>query len=126
MTVLALAKLQDDAFLRSEGPHNDEVKDSWRKEMVQKSPTFQYWDTVLNMELLGLIFIRLHREGNFALYIGSLKALFPCFFALDHHNYARWIPVHIRDMESRELVLVYEHQFSKNLRNTATGFSVKT
>lgn len=26
----------------------------WRKEMVQKSPTFQYWDTVLNMELLGL------------------------------------------------------------------------
>ena len=38
VTALALAKLQDDAFLHSEGPHNDEVKDAWRKEMVQKCP----------------------------------------------------------------------------------------
>jgi len=21
------------------------------------------------------------------------------FFSLDHHNYARWIPIHIQDME---------------------------
>ena len=49
VTALALAKLQNDAFLRSEGPHNDEVKDAWKKKMVQKSPTFQYGDTVLNM-----------------------------------------------------------------------------
>ena len=68
--------------------------------MVEKSPTFQYWDTVLNMELLGLIFIRSHREGNFPLYVESLKALVPLFFALNHHNYARWIPIHIRDIES--------------------------
>ena len=50
--------------------------------------------------VLGLIFIRSHREGNFHLYVESLKALVPWFFALDHHNYARWIPIHIRDMES--------------------------
>ena len=30
----------------------------------------------------------------------SLKAIAPWFFALDHQNYARWIPVHINDMES--------------------------
>ena len=28
----------------------------------------------------------------------TLKALVPWFFALDHHNYARWIPIHICDM----------------------------
>ena len=100
VTALALAKLQEDAFLHTEGAHNDEVKEIWRQEMVQKSPTFHYWDTILKMELLGLIFIRSHRERNFSLYVESLKALVPWFFALDHHNYARWIPIHIQDMES--------------------------
>lgn len=30
----------------------------------------------------------------------SLKEIVPCFFSLDHQNYARWIPIHIRDMQS--------------------------
>lgn len=68
--------------------------------MIIKSPTFHYWDTILNMEILGLIFVRAHREQDFPLCVESLKALVPWFFALDHQNYARWIPVHIRDMES--------------------------
>ena len=33
-------------------------------------------------------------------YVDTLKALVPWFFALDHPNYDRWFPVHIRDMES--------------------------
>ena len=58
--------------------------------MRQKSPTFHYWDIILTMELLGLTFIRAHREeGTFPLYVESLKALDPCFFALDYHNYER-------------------------------------
>ena len=28
-----------------------------------------------------------------------MKALVPWFFALDHQNYSRWLPVHIQDME---------------------------
>ena len=38
------------------------------------------------------------REGNFELYIESLSELAPWMFALDHTNYACWLPVHIRDM----------------------------
>ncbi|KAJ8043846.1 hypothetical protein HOLleu_11123 [Holothuria leucospilota] len=41
-----------------------------------------------------------HREHNFRLYVEALKAVTPWFFALDHQNYARWMPIHIRDMES--------------------------
>ena len=48
--------------------------------------------------LLVLIFVRSHRERNLALYIEALEALVPWFFVLDHHNYARWVPVHIQDM----------------------------
>ena len=32
------------------------------------------------------------------MYHDALTELVPWFFALDHTNYARWIPVHIRDM----------------------------
>lgn len=65
-----------------------------------RSPTFQYWDTIFKIEILGLIFVRAHREKNFPLYVEALKALTPWFFALDHQNYAKWIPIHIRDMQS--------------------------
>ena len=68
--------------------------------MITKIPTFHYWDTMLNMEVLDLIFVRAHREQIHPLYVDSLNALVPCFFALDRQNCDIWIPVHIRDMES--------------------------
>ena len=92
--------LQHEAFLQKEGPHDDGTIDAWRQAAIAKSPTFQFWDTILRMEILGLIFVRAHREKNFYLYVETLKAIVPWFFAFDHYNYARWIPVHIRDMES--------------------------
>ena len=99
VSALALSKLQHEAFLQSEGPHDESTKEAWREEAITKSPTFQFWDTILKIELLGLIFVRAHRQRKFSLYVESLKGIAPWFFALDHHNYARWIPVHIRDME---------------------------
>ena len=68
--------------------------------MLERSPTFMYWDLVLKYETLILIFIRAHRERNFHLYVQVLEKLTPLFFALDHVNYARWMPVHIKDMKS--------------------------
>ena len=100
VSALALAKLQQDAFLCTEGPHDENTKEAWRQAMISKSPTLQYWDTIFRMEVLGMIFVRAHREQDFPLYVESLKALVRWFFALDHQNYSRWISVHIRDMES--------------------------
>ncbi len=60
--------------------------------MVEESPTFQFWDSVLRIEIIGLIFIRAHREAIFPLHVESLHSLVPWFFALDHHNNARWVP----------------------------------
>ena len=64
---------------------------------MARSPTFHFWDTALK---ISLIFVQAHRQKNFSLYVESLKVLVPWFFAFDHHNYSRWIPVHIHDMES--------------------------
>ncbi len=125
VTALVLAKLQDEAFLHAGGVFTDEAKEAWKLEMTQKSPTFQYWDTVLNMELMGLMFIRSHREGNFSLYVECLKAIVPWFFALDHHNYARWIPIHIRDMESlpASILIEFEENGCWIIQKTSNRFS---
>ena len=60
VSALTLSKLQHNAFLSNEGFH-DEEKEAWRQQMVEKIPTFHFWDTVLRMELMGLIFVRAHR-----------------------------------------------------------------
>lgn len=38
------------------------------------------------------------READFQLYVEVLGKLVPWFFVMGHTNYARWLPVHIRDM----------------------------
>ena len=65
-----------------------------------KSPTFMFWDLIMRYETLILIFIRAHREKKFKLYVEVLEELAPLLFAMNHVNYARWMPVHIRDMKS--------------------------
>ena len=99
-SALCLAKLQKEAFISTNGSRSDEAMELWKQQMVSKSPTFQYWNTILSLELLGLTFVRSQRETDFGLYVESLKEMTPMFFALDHQNYARWIPVHIHDMEN--------------------------
>ena len=124
VTALALAKLQEDAYLHAVESREMDRKE-WSDTQKWKSPTFQYWDTILNIELLGLTFIRAHREGNFSLYVESLKMLASLFFALDHHNYARWIPIHIRDMENLPVHIFKEFVEHGNwvIRKTTKRFS---
>ena len=43
-------------------------------------------------------FVRSLREGDFPLYVQSCDELCSWFHALDHTTYARWLPVHVRDM----------------------------
>ncbi len=100
ITLLTLHNLQREAFMLSEGPKDEESAMAWRNNMQKRSPTFMYWDLIMRYETLILIFIRAHREKNFPLYVEVLEELTPLFFALDHVNYSRWMPVHIRDMKS--------------------------
>ena len=73
--------------------HNEKNKEAWRQEMTEKSPTFQFWDTVLTIKTMGLIFVRAHHEANFPFYVEFLHFLVPWFFALDHDytTYARYL-----------------------------------
>ena len=60
----------------------------WVEESSSKSATFFYWQLVADIEKRVLMFVRAHRQGNFFLYMQTLKELVPFFFALDHPNFA--------------------------------------
>ena len=72
----------------------------WRNQREAVCPHFQYWSLTLKFQLTILIFVRSLREGNFQLYKEACASLAPWFFALNSTHYARWLSVHIRDMES--------------------------
>ena len=97
VTVLALHKLQRDAFSQCV----DEASFStWEEARKRISPTFLFWDVILQLETLVLLVIRAHRQRNFNLHVEAMEELIPLFFALDHVNYARWASIHIRDLKS--------------------------
>lgn len=83
-----------------DNPEEIEIGDifSWCSEQDKKMKQFRFWSTILNDELLVLFFVKSFRESDFRLYKESLSSLIPYFFALDHINYARWLPIHLRDM----------------------------
>jgi len=60
--------------------------------------SFQYWATVMTLELCLLVSVRSQRQSSFSLYLDAQTEVVPWFFALDHTNYARWIPAHLRDI----------------------------
>ena len=90
--------------------------DNWCNQQVSATPHFQYWHTALQLELLLLVFLKSLRAADFDLYIDALSKMLPWFFAMNHSNYARWLPVHLRDMRSLEqLVPHVASEFKKGL-----------
>ena len=61
-------------------------------------PTFKFWNLILQLELLLFEFVKSIRSGNLQLFINTLMKIAPWVFALDHHRYARSLPVHINEM----------------------------
>ena len=64
----------------------------------QTVPQIKFWSMIIELELLVTRFVRSLREGDFQLYVQSCDELSSWFHALDHTNYAHWLPVHVRDM----------------------------
>ena len=43
-------------------------------------------------------FVRSLKEGDLTLYVDTCDEHCGWFHIMDHTNYARWLPVHVRDM----------------------------
>ena len=68
---------------------------NWKKTKIHNLNS-GVWNSGFSYHLLCVV--RSLRERDFHLYIQVLQKIVPLMFALDHPNYARWLPVHIRDM----------------------------
>ena len=73
--------------------------DEWQKHMETMYPQFFYWSRTLDIELLFLQFLKSQREANFLLYTETLTGILPLLFTTDHFHYARWLSVHLADMQ---------------------------
>lgn len=72
----------------------------WISSTDRENPTRKFWLLIHKYQQIIFMFIRSHRERKFKLLVAALRQLVPLFFALDHQNYARWVPVLIRDLEA--------------------------
>ena len=75
-----------------------ESLEMWSKRQSADVYMFKYWSLVIELELMMCRFVRSLPEGDFLLYIQVCDELCAWFFVFDHTNYARWLPVHVRDM----------------------------
>ena len=74
----------------------------WRKQAELESLQFHYRSLTLHFQLTTQIFVRSLREENCHLYRNACQSLAPWYFFFRQHHYARWLSVHIRDMECIE------------------------
>ena len=79
------------------GPH--ESIEMWERKLLTVSPTAHFWGKTVREFLLKVCkFVRSQRLGEWHECLSTIDSVCPYFFALGHTNYARWIPVFIRDM----------------------------
>ena len=61
---------------------------------------FLCWCMVMELETLLLSLIKSLRTFNFPMFISCLEKIAPWMFAMDHTNYACWLPIFIHDLKS--------------------------
>ena len=80
---------------------------------------------LFDLQILILMFIRLQKERDFALYVQVLKSIMKYNFAFNH--YTRWLTINVGDLMKLELVCpnVYKEFCSGNffVRKTIKPFS---
>ena len=86
---------------------------------------FHFCKMLFDLQILILMFIRLQRERDFALYVQVLKSIMKYNFAFNH--YTRWLTINVGDLMKLELVCpnVYKEFCSGNffVRKTINPFS---
>ena len=68
------------------------------RRLSERAATICYWRTVQDYLLIICRFVRGQRVGDWPLTLDACTDLCSWFFAFGHTNYARWIPVFLKDM----------------------------
>lgn len=109
VTAVVLHSLLIEAY-NTVDPENNQTIETWVLQISSKSPTFKFWLTVLYLEIILLNFVKSIRSCDYVLYKESLKDMIPWYFSFDHTNYARWVAIHIKNLEELEEKVPSVHQ----------------
>ncbi|CAG9823856.1 unnamed protein product [Phaedon cochleariae] len=105
VTVAALVILKGHAYksreMCSEEPDLD--FDKWCTYRTKESVQFLFWSITIELEVLLLAYVQSLRESNFINFKRVLVDICPWMFALDHTNYARWLPVFVKTLQELEI-----------------------
>ena len=76
----------------------------FKEEQCASSKLFAYWEEYNAMVNVLLHFLQAERTGdwNSKLHLSAIAAMTPYFFAMDRHNYVRWLPVYLADLHKIE------------------------
>ena len=84
--------------------------------MLYNANLFKFARDCMKFVMCILMFIRASREGDWNLYLESLKALAKYFFAHDRLNYARMVPLYLAQMHRLKIDDPDIHHARKLLR----------
>jgi len=99
VTAATLFTLQQNHYTdQLDDARNEQLKFADSCQQKVETCEFLYWATVLQLELKVLVYVCYLYQASFTMYVDALRELAVWFHALDHTNYERWIPVHLRDM----------------------------
>ena len=96
VTLCALYSKLTEAVVADESSNLTPIE--WLSQQANKSQSCFYWKLIMEYQIHFLIFIHSICEGNFELYVESLRKLIKWSFACDKYNYAHWLSVHIFDL----------------------------
>ncbi len=77
----------------------------WDKKSINSYPHFQYWNITLELELTAQLLIRGQRQKIWFV-LGSSEPACTMVLALGLTNYARWLPLHIRNLNRNTNLIV--------------------
>ena len=83
----------------------------WLSKKSSKNEMSFFWKMVFDFKATYLMFLRAEREGNFELYITTLRKLVQWYFEFDKFHYSRWLTSHVFDPITlkTEFPDIYEH-----------------
>lgn len=99
VTLAALNILLRNVYEKDKNKAENELFDEWIQRKRNSIAQFQFWVTTMELETLLLLLVKSIRESNFEDFVTILEKICPWYFLLDHVNYARWLPIFIRDMK---------------------------
>jgi hypothetical protein len=108
-----LYALLQDAY-EVQGRDSGKSLDDWVEDCASEQPTFKFWLTVLNLEILLLTLVRAIRSGDYALYKWALSSMMPWYFFTNRTNYSRYLSLHLKDLSELEVKAPDVHQSFMN------------